>query len=258
MATNDPTNDVRAAGEARVVIEREWGRTDELLRRVSGGAFGTSTRCEGWSIKELVAHACWGTSYEADGLRRARTDVVGVAEGTEFGADRSPDLLREQLVANGRALVDEIDAFLDLPHDRAVPMPYGGLPVVLALDVFAMEAGLHTSDLAAALGEDDRLEPDVCRAALTFLQAFGPAMADEGAARLGPGNSIGLRCSQGRVRFVCDEAGWRADDLDAATTISGDDSDVVLFAFGRRRIDAVTVEGDPEVAAQFKELVPGP
>ena len=88
---------------------------------------------------------------------------VGVAEGAEFGADPTPDLLRKQLVANGHALVDEIDAFLDPPHDRAVPMPYGGLPVALALDVFAMEAGLHTSDLAAALGEDDRLEPDVCR-----------------------------------------------------------------------------------------------
>ena len=60
------------------------------------------------------------------------------------------------------------------------------------------------------------------------------------------------------MRFVYDDGGWRADDLDATTTISGDDSDVVLFAFGRRPIDAVTVEGDPEVAARFKELVPGP
>ena len=175
--------------------------------RVPDDAWATATRCEGWSITDLVAHTCWGTSFEADGLRRARTGADGVAEGDEVGADRTPDVLREQLAANARALVEEIDAFLDVPHDRAVPMPYGALPVALALDVFAMEAGVHTSDLAAALGEDDRLEPDVCRAALTFLHAFGPAMADQGGARLEPGQSVGLRCSQGRVRFVCDDGG---------------------------------------------------
>ncbi len=137
-------------------------------------------------------------------------------------------------------------------------MPYGALPIALALDVFAMEAGLHTSDLASALGEDDRLEPDVCRAAFEFLHTFGPAMADQGGARLEPGQSAGLRCSQGTIRFAYDDAGWHADRLDASTTITGDDSDVVLFALGRRPLGVVTVEGDPEVAARFKDLIPGP
>jgi len=205
-----------------------------------------------------VAHTCWGTSFEADGLRRARTESGGVAEGVEVGADGTGDVLRTRLVVNARALVEEIDSFLEAPHDRGVPMPYGDLPVALALEVFAMEAGMHTSDLAAALGEDDRLEPDVCRAALAFLHAFGPAMADQGGARLESGTSVGLRCSQASVRFFHGGGGWRTDHLGATTTITGDDTDVVLFAFGRRPFEAVTVEGDPALAARFKALVPGP
>jgi uncharacterized protein (TIGR03083 family) len=248
-------NDARAACAA---IEREWARSSELLRRIPDGAWATATRCAGWTITDLVAHMCWGTTFEADGLRRARTEVAGVAEGEEVGAERAPDVLRAKLATNAGSLVAELDAFLDEPHDRAVPMPYGALPIALALDVFAMEAGVHTSDLASALGEEDRLELDVCRATLEFLRAFGPAMAGQGGARLEPGESVGLRCSQGMIRFAFDDGGWHADRLDASTTITGDDSDVVLFALGRRPVGVVTVEGNPEVAARFKDLIPGP
>ena len=230
----------------------------EMLSRLADDAWATPTRCEGWSVTDLVAHTCWGTSFEADGLRRARTGSGGVAEGDEVGADGTPDVLRARLAANARALVEEIDSFLEAPHDRAVPMPYGELPVALALDVFAMEAGMHTSDLAAALGEVDRLEPDVCTAALSFLDAFGPTMADQGGAHLEPGQSVGLRCRQGVCASSTTTRRLARRRLDATTTITGDDSDVVLFAFGRRTIEAVTVEGDPEVAARFKDLIPGP
>ena len=228
-----------------------------MLRRVSDDAWTTETRCAGWSVADLVAHTCWGTSFEADGLRRARTEAIGVAEGDEVGAERTPEVLRHHFAANADSLVGEMNAFLEAPYDRAVPMPYGALPIPLAFDVFAMEAGVHTSDLASALGEDDRLEPDVCRASLEFLHAFGPVMADP-AARLEPGQSVGLRCGQGMVRFFHDGDGWHADRLAASTTITGDDSDVVLFALGRGPIAALIVEGDPEVAARFKDLIPGP
>lgn len=41
-------------------------------------------------------------------------------------------------------------------------------------------------------------------------------------------------------------------------TISGPDSELCLFVLGRRGLDDLTVDGDPALAARWKEIVPGP
>lgn len=243
---------------ARAAIAREWRRASDLLRHTPDAGWSAQTRCAKWSLADLVAHGCWGTSFEADGLRRARTGSGGVAEGDDGGGDLAPDVLRARLAAGSDALVGEMDAFIAQPHERAVPMPYGELPIPLAFEVFTMEAGLHTSDIAAAIGEDDRLEPDVCRAALRFLEVFGSVMVDPDAAGLDQVQTVGLRCSQGGVRFVLGDGQGTVDRLEATTTISGDDSDVILFAFGRHPLGNLEVEGDQQLAARFKDFVAGP
>jgi uncharacterized protein (TIGR03083 family) len=242
----------------RRAITREWAGVCRVLDDADEQVWARPTRCGGWTVTDLVSHMCWGTTLEADGLRRARTDEGGDTTGTHPTTTR-PDQLVAVLKAAVRALGAELDA-LDLdPHDRPVPMPYATMPLEVALTVFTMEAGIHHSDLRAALGADDRLEPDICRASLDFLRDFGGFLAQQGTSSLGDDATIALKGSS-TVRFGQRADGtWVTDSSDDATaTISGDDSDLVLFAFGRRPLDAVEVHGRRDLASRFKQVVPGP
>jgi uncharacterized protein (TIGR03083 family) len=200
---------------------------------------------------------------EADALRRAHRTEPGRADGWAVPPDAERAELVSRLRTYARSLVDELGTLGDADPTLPVPMPYGDIPLERVLDIFGMEAGVHRSDLAHALGAEDTLPRDVCRATWAFLAAFLPTLA-AAAERLPPddtsfdliGDTRGLR-----VGFVSDH--WVVANLPAAgepnATVTGDDSTVLLFALGRRPLDEdLAVRGDRELAARFKTFVPGP
>jgi uncharacterized protein (TIGR03083 family) len=245
--------------EAQSAIIREWEGVCELLDRLDYGAWLLPTRCEGWTVTELVRHMCWGTSFEADGLRLMRTEEPGVATGIEPTANETSELLSE-LTRHVDSLGAELGALEADYQDRVVPMSYGDLPVPLALTVFTMEAGMHSSDLRSAISIDDALEPDITQAAFDYLRVFGPVAAEQAGSVLVDCATVALRGSS-TLRFGQNPDGsWYVDDSTEATAsiAASDDSDLMLFAFGRRPIDAVEVSGDIDLGRRFKQLVPGP
>lgn len=246
-------------------IERSW---QAFLDRVTEHpeCWEAPTRLTGWTVSDLVVHACWGTSLEADALERALGGESDPAEG------HSPDpgASRDEVLTELRGSCARLVAALDALERRAaanptaapatLPLPYGDVPVALAVAIFMMEAGVHESDLAAAVGEDDTLPLDVCRATFATLAVFGPRFADAAGTVPPPGVVIELLGGGDILRFGPDDDGrWTsAPTAPATTTVSGTPSDVTLFLLGRRSIAAVTVHGDSAPAARFKELIPGP
>lgn len=244
----------------RAVLHREWGATLDRLAALDDAAWSVPTRCAGWAVADLVAHTVWGVSMEADAVAGARARRSAPAEGTVLAASAGPGALRDGLgaaVARLLAEVGEVD-----PDDLAAsaPMPYGPVPLPMALTVFAMEAGVHASDLAHALGSDDVLVADVVAATATSMAAFLPALAVTGAGAP-PGAVLAVAGPSVDLRAAARDGAWTVDpDAEPTATVRGSDSDALLFLLGRIAADhpGLEVHGDLGLVARFKEYVPGP
>ncbi|WP_043500316.1 hypothetical protein [Georgenia sp. SUBG003] len=179
------------------------------------------------------------------------------AEGTTFAEAR--ELLPRAL---GRAHERLLTALAAVPGGpgTVLPMPYGDVPLGLALHVFVMEAALHRSDLAHAVGGESRLTTGTHAAAAAVLQAFWPALAADAVVAPPPGTAFLLRGTSVRVEAEYDGAAWVSPTGPHAVVISGDDDAVLLAGYGRVPVEAaaVSVEGDVALARRLKEYVPGP
>lgn len=251
--------------EARETVDREWGRTLELLTRAQDPDWQRSTRCAGWTVADLAAHAVWGVTMETDALRRARLALPGRADGLEVAPGTDHEAVVSLLDQARDSLVLEVGHLEGRDLDASAPMPYGDVPVRALLDVFAMEAGIHGSDLAAALGVAEGLSPTVVRAAESFLLTFLPLLAQQaGVTPPDAASSFALVGATVRITGRWDDGtltvGDPEDPVEAASIVSGDDTAVLLFALGRIPVQdpRLEVSGDLELASGFKRYVPGP
>ena len=244
--------------EARAAIGREMTTALAELDGIEPARWSEPTRCWDWPVADLVAHLIWGQRLEAqavEGLATGRTEAVEVPPV----AVGEPGAMVAGLRAAHGELMHQLEARPAADLDRGAPMPYGTLPLAVLVQVVAMEVGVHHSDLRAALGMPDALAPDVVRATAAFLGAFLPVVAAGGAR---PDRPVSYRLA-GRggnvdLAFGWDGQAWSAIDGPTAVTLSGDDSDVCLFALGRTGLERLSVDGDPKLAAAFQDYVPGP
>jgi uncharacterized protein (TIGR03083 family) len=251
-----------AVQDYRSILRREWESVSRLLADLRDEDWNQSTRCAGWTILDLGRHVVWGVSMEADALRRARTGDRDPADGTTMADDSRP---QEVLEALHEAVADLDAEAKELGPDagtRTCPMPYGDIPLSVALDVFVYEAGIHASDFAHALGEERPLADDVVASTASVTSQFLPVFASGGTASPPAGTSFSLR--GGSISL---DGQWSGDGLvmgDAAAeptvTVTGDDSAVLLFAAGRLNADddRLKVEGSSDLARDFKVYIPGP
>jgi uncharacterized protein (TIGR03083 family) len=158
------------------VVRTEWTRFVDTLAAAGPEVWERPTRLAGWTVEDLARHVHWGTTLEADGLALAASGSAGPAAGAPLEGPR------EEIVPALRRAVAGLVRCLEVlprPVTGAVPMPYGELPMALALDVFVMEAALHGSDLADAVPGrgrgGDSLPPEARGSSATVMQAFWPA-----------------------------------------------------------------------------------
>lgn len=244
----------------RAALAREWSAAVDRLDTLDNSGWVTPTRCAGWTVADLVVHTVWGVSMEADAVAGARARRETAADGRVVSVADGPSVLAGGLRGAAADLLAEIGALS--PDDLAAPapMPYGPVPLPMALTVFVMEAGVHASDLADAFGEPAPLAADVVTATATSLAAFVPLLASNGSGAP-DGAVLAAAGPTVDVRVAATDGGWAADPGATPTaTVRGSDSDVLLYLLGRIPVDApgLTVEGDRELAARFKEYVPGP
>jgi hypothetical protein len=148
------------------------------------------------------------------------------------------------------------------PVSGAAPMPYGELPMALALQVFVMEAAVHGSDLADAVPTQDgaALPPEARHSCAAVFLAFWPVLAAAASATPAAGTTVRLVGPTVRMEAGFDGTAWGPAAGEPSVVIQGSDDDVLLFAYGRLPFEGadLTVTGDRELAVRFKELVPGP
>jgi hypothetical protein len=117
-----------------------------------------------------------------------------------------------------------------------------------------MELGVHGADLAAALGEERHLQPDVMTAVAHLLPDFVEAASNPPA-----GAAYVLRSSAFEIHFAWDGKGWVPNAAPDPCVIEGAPEAVLLYALGRTRFDPSALETNrPDDARAFKRYLAGP
>ena len=250
--------DVAAATE---LVRTEWTRFVDTLSSGEPDVWERPTRLAGWTVEDLARHVHWGITLEADGLRLAAASAPGPAAGTPLEGPR-----QEIVPALRRAVADLVQLMANVsePGGGVVPMPYGDVPLTLALRVFVMEAAIHGSDLADAVplsGRDGTTLPaEARRSSAAVFQAFWPALAAEATVMPAPGTTVRLSGPTVRMEGTFDGTAWGPVSAEPTVVVEGNDDAVLLYAFGRlpwEKAD-LRVTGDRALADRFKEFVPGP
>ena len=258
---------VLTAPEAHRAAAHEWHGVLDALAGLdphdAAGGWATPTRCAGWTLLDLARHAVWGTSMEADALRRARTGTSGTAQGTELDADAAASDVLSALRTSVDALVDELAGAAALAADCVLEIPFGTVPLGFGLDVFTMEAGIHADDVADALGHSAALSDEVVTATAAVLAPVLPALAalaGDAVHRPREGSAVAVSGPTVALAFAVRDGAWvpgRVEDPGAARVRADDDSTALRFVLGR--LDAadprLTVTGGAEA---FKTWFPGP
>lgn len=127
----------------------------ETVAAVPEEAWGAPTPCSEWTVRQVLNHA----RLDQQGYGAAITGE-GWPESDSF---RPADALS----ADPRAELDEVlrrvaDTYAGLPADaEQVPTPLGPLPLPLAAAAAAMDAGVHSWDIAVATGQDAPLTEEL-------------------------------------------------------------------------------------------------
>jgi uncharacterized protein (TIGR03083 family) len=212
------------------------------------------TRCPGWTVRDVCAHAALAAGQQAEAFRRA---AKGVLEPPDFpGVPRLPPAEVVDLLHAGRQGLDEaLGALAADVVEGVTPMPFGVVPTMVALQITVYEYAFHLDDARTALGQASALPTDVAAAFVGFL----PALAGMLARRADPGEP-----THG-YRFVAPAATVTVapgdDTALPVCSITGPDDAIALFCMGRTGIDDARLavdEAERTVAGAFKRWFPGP
>jgi uncharacterized protein (TIGR03084 family) len=225
-----------------------------LLTGLSDADWDRPSRCDGWSVADVVLHLAQTNEMAIASARGRFADVMSGmrAESIDAGADLMVARDRGEPVATTRARwdasVDNLRAALDAcdPHDR-VDWVVGQLSAQTLATTRLAETWIHTGDVAAAFGilpaPTDRLWHIARLAWRTLPYAFARA-----------GESL-----TGPVRF--DLRSPSGDSWDFApegepiNTIRGDAVEVCLLAARRLSPSETALEADGPDARRVLELV---
>jgi len=183
MDATFPRPDRALAGQRR--------RHEDLFGRFRSPHWDAPTRCDGWTVRDVVAHLVtvnrfWSTSIRA-GLDGAPTVAL---DG--FDPARHPDKLLdglrdadgpaifEQYRATNAELLDLVGGLSDAGWSRTAESPLGHVAVDRVIDHALWDAWVHEHDIRLAHGMDAVGGDEELAACLRFAAAVGPAMGDIG------------------------------------------------------------------------------
>ena len=209
-----------------VAVARQRRRLETLLADLSEDEWRTESRCDGWTIQDVVAHlvgvnAFWQASVSA-GLAGTPTQVLAA-----FDPAAHPPLMIEPMRALAprdvlEQFVQSNDGFLDaLPDDArgwsaVAESPAGHVSIDLLAHHALWDSWIHERDITIPLGREPVNEADELGISLRYAAAIGPALTiSSGDATRGP---LAVLATDPDVRFTLDVADSVAIECDVIAT----------------------------------------
>ncbi len=222
-------------GDPSVPLVRQRRRLADALATLGDDQWTAPTRCEGWSVQDVVMHLVtvnqfWALSIAA-GLAGEPTRFLTAFDPVATPAqmvDDMRDLTPAEALARYVETADQLAAAVDGLDDEAWATLAEAPPGHIAIRAVALhalwDAWIHERDIVLPLGLSPTVEPDEVAGSLLYATALGPAFyASTGSTR------------QGRLGVV-------ATDPDLSFVVEAGTSVVVVA--GPAAGDAPCLEGD--------------
>ena len=185
--------EIADVGDPTAALLRQRRRLGSLLATLTEDQWATPSRCEGWSVQDVVAHLAgtdqfWTLSFEA-GLRGEPTrflanfdPVATPAQMVDAVRDQSPGEVLKRYEDNVGAL-EAVVANLDADQwSLPVEAPPGHIALRAAALHAPWDAWTHERDIVIPLGLAPVEEPDEVGLALRYVAGLGAAFSALGGA----------------------------------------------------------------------------
>jgi uncharacterized protein (TIGR03083 family) len=238
-------------------VMRQRSRLADLLTGLDDQQWAAPSRCEGWSVQDVIAHLVTTNQFWALSI------AAGVGgEPTRFLAEFDPVATPAQMVEAVRAWTpaetlerfiesnDALEVLIETLDDRSwsalAEAPVGHLAVRLVALHALWDSWIHERDVALPLGLEAVEEPDEIAAALIYVAGLGPAfLRSGGSSRSG---ALEVRVTEPDMRFVVElgptvvvRSGPNPTDT---VTITGDAVELLEALSFRAPFTPVMAEGD--------------
>jgi len=174
--------------DQRITVVRQRRRMAEALAGLTDDQWRAPTRCEGWSVQDVVTHLVstnnfWGVSISGglagtptrylDGFDPKATPAALV----EADGETSPAETLAKFVESNRVLCDLIESLDEEGWSALAEAPPGHLPIRLLAHHALWDAWVHERDVLLPLGIQPDVESDEVAASLRYVAALAPAFA---------------------------------------------------------------------------------
>ncbi|HUP87594.1 MAG TPA: maleylpyruvate isomerase family mycothiol-dependent enzyme [Acidimicrobiales bacterium] len=184
-------------GDPSVPMVRQRRRLGAMLEGLTPAQWATPSRCEGWSVHDVVAHLegvnrFWTASVLA-GLRGEPTrflasfdPVVTPALMVEAVRSLDPSEVLARFRDSVEALAAAVDGLGAAGLAAVAEAPPGHVPIAAAVLHALWDGWIHERDIALPLGVGPALDPEEITDALVYVAALGPVfLATAGSTRVG-------------------------------------------------------------------------
>lgn len=251
-------------GEIGEALARQRRRMETMLAGLSDEQWDAPTRCDGWAVRDVVAHligvnSFWHVSL-VSGLGGAPTRFIAgfdpAASPPQMVAAMGPlsgARLLEQFVATNDALIGAADGLDDDGWRAVAEAPPGHVSIRVMAQHALWDSWVHERDIAVPLGLLCVAEPDEVRACLQYAAAISPALG----LGLGP-VAIGVytvSATAPDVRFVVDVG----DSVSLTVDASASDDIPCLCGDAVELTEALSLRAPmpPSTPPRWKELING-
>jgi len=198
-------------GDPAVPLLRQRRRLASLLAGLDAEQWAAGTRCEGWSVQDVVSHLVttnqfWAFSIasalggEPTRFLAAFDPVVSTVELVEAVRSQTPAEVRDRFVETNEAIADAIAELDDDGWSTLGEAPPGHVPL-RALALHALwDSWIHERDIVLPLGLTPVEAPDEVAGCLLYGAALSPAFGvAAGTTRHG---MIAVEATDPDIRFV--------------------------------------------------------
>jgi len=242
-------------------LTRQRRRLQSLLRELTDEQWMAPSRCERWTVRDVVAHlvgvnAFWHASVRA-GLAGNPTRVLGAFDPVTtplLMVDSMQDLTAADVLtefeSTNEAFLGIVAGVTSAQWSTTAETPVGHVPLRLLAQHALWDCWIHERDIAVPLGIATTNEADEVESCLKYAAAIG-ATLQAGLGRATPG-SFAVAASDPDVRFVV-EVGNSVSICDDHESVDGSSlrGDAATLA----EVLSLRAPMPPEAPAEWKQLL---
>ena len=224
-------------------------QTERLVADVAGADLRRPVpSCPGWTLGMLLRHIGGGHRWAAETVRVRPDDWLDDAILRKVEGDDTGGVPAEWLLAGAHELADTLR---DAGPDLEIFAPFDYDRTAFWARRFANETVMHRADACLAAGVPFVVDPTMAVESIDEWMELDVhplhfELTPEKREVLGPGRTIALQAPEGAwfVDLTGDVITWRRGAAEAAVTVQGTVTDLLLLIYGRIAPEAVEVTGD--------------